>query len=300
VQQFLTAASEHLGYTPKPEKACFAIAGPIVNNSVKLTNLVWFLDAEHLQEELGIAKISLINDFVAVGYGVLGLTESDLHTLQVGKFQAESPIAVIGAGTGLGQAFLTPSGDSYQVFGTEGGHTDFAPRTELEFQMMKYLLDKHQVDRISVERVVSGMGIVSIYQFLRDKKIASESAEIGEIIRKWEQEAGSSEKTVDPGAVIGKAALDKTDPLSEETLQIFVELYGTEAGNMALKLLPYGGLYIAGGIAGKILPLIKEGGFMQSFTNKGRMRNLLEKVPVHVVLNPQVGLIGAAICANRL
>lgn len=300
VQKFLTTAAEHLGYVPKPEKACFAIAGPIVNNSVKLTNLVWFLDAERLQQELGIPKISLINDFVAVGYGILGLTESDLHTLQVGKFQPDSPIAVIGAGTGLGQAFLTPSGDSYQVFGTEGGHTDFAPRTELEFQMMKYLLEKHRVDRISVERVVSGMGILSIYQFLRDKKIASESPEIGGVIKQWEQEAGNTEKTVDPGAAIGKAALTKTDPLSEKTLQIFVELYGAEAGNLALKLLPYGGLYVAGGIAAKILPLIKEGGFMSSFTNKGRMRTLLEKIPVHVVLNPQVGLIGAAICANRL
>lgn len=300
VQKFLTAAAEHLGYVPQPEKACFAIAGPIVNNSVKLTNLVWFLDTERLQEELGIPKISLINDFVAVGYGILGLTESDLHTLQIGKFQPDSPIAVIGAGTGLGQAFLTPSDDSYQVFGTEGGHTDFAPRTELEFQMMKYLLEKHRVDRISVERVVSGMGILSIYQFLRDKKIASESPEIGVIIRQWEQEAGNTEKTVDPGAAIGKAALTKTDPLSEETLQIFVELYGAEAGNLALKLLPYGGLYVAGGIAAKILPVIKEGGFMSSFTNKGRMRTLLEKIPVHVVLNPQVGLIGAAICANRL
>jgi glucokinase len=300
VQKFLAAASEHLGYTPKPEKACFAIAGPVVNNSVKLTNLVWALDAERLQQELGIAKVSLINDFVAVGYGVLGLTESDLETLQAGRFQAESPIAVIGAGTGLGQAFLTPSGDSYQVFGTEGGHTDFAPRTELEFQMMKYLLEKHQVDRISVERVVSGMGIVSIYQFLRDKKIASESPEIGKLIRTWEQEAGSTEKTVDPGAVIGKAALTKSDPLCEQTLKIFVALYGAEAGNMALKLLPYGGVYIAGGIAGKILPLIKQGDFMQSFTNKGRMRTLLEKVPVHVILNPHVGLIGAAICANKL
>lgn len=300
VQKFLATASEHLGYVPQPEKACFAIAGPIVNNSVKLTNLVWFLDAERLQQELGIAKISLINDFVAVGYGILGLTESDLHTLQVGKFQADSPIAVIGAGTGLGQAFLTPSGNSYQVFATEGGHTDFAPRTELEFQMMKYLLEKHRVDRISVERVVSGMGILSIYQFLRDKKIASESPEIGEVIRICEQEAGSTEKTVDPGAVIGKAALTKTDPLSEETLRNFVELYGAEAGNMALKLLPYGGLYVAGGIAPKILLLIEAGGFMEGFISKGRMRNLLEKVPVHVVLNPQVGLIGAAICANRL
>jgi len=300
VQQFLAAASEHLGYTPVPEKACFAIAGPVVNNNVKLTNLVWFLDAERLQAELGIAKVSLINDFAAVGYGVLGLKESDLSTLQTGQFKADAPIAVIGAGTGLGQAFLIPFGDSHKVFGTEGGHVDFAWRTELEFQLLKYLLDKHNLARVSVERVISGQGIVSIYQFLRDKKVASESPEIREIIRTWEQEAGRREKTVEPAGVISKAALSESDPLGEQTMQNFLELYGAEAGNLALKLLPYGGVYVAGGIAAKNLPLIQKGGFMECFINKGRMRHLLEKMPVHIILNPQVGLIGAAICAGNL
>ncbi len=300
VQEFLGAATEHLGYTPVPQKACFAIAGPVVNNTAKLTNLVWSLDTKRLETELGIASISLINDFAAVGYGVLGLAESDLHTLQTGKPQSGAPIAVIGAGTGLGQGFLIPQGGTYQVFSSEGGHADFAPRSELEFQLLKYLLDKHDIQRVSVERVVSGQGIVAIYQFLRDRQYCHESPEIGELIRTWEQEAGQSEKTVDPASVISKAALKKSDRLCEQTMEMFVETYGVEAGNLALKLLPYGGLYIAGGIAAKNLPLMLEGSFVHAFTNKGRMRELLEKVPLHIILNPQVGLIGAAISAARL
>jgi glucokinase len=300
VQQFLATAAQQLGRTPAPQKACFAIAGPVVNNTAKLTNLVWFLDAKLLEQELGIAPISLINDFAAVGYGILGLDASDLSTLQTGKPQPAAPIAVIGAGTGLGQGFLIQQGDSYQVFSSEGGHADFAPRSELEFQLLKYLLDKHDIQRISVERVVSGQGIVAIYQFLRDASKASESSDIGQVVRTWEQEAGRSEKTVDPAAAIAAAALEKRDRLCEQTMQLFVLAYGAEAGNLALKLLPYGGLYIAGGIAAKNLPLIQEGSFLQAFTDKGRMSSLLKSVPVHVVLNPQVGLIGAAICAARL
>lgn len=300
VQQFLGAAAQQLGNTPAPQKACFAIAGPVVNDTAKLTNLTWLLDAQRLQQELGIARISLINDFAAVGYGVLGLSESDLHTLQVGKHEPDAPIGVIGAGTGLGQGFLIPQGNEAKVFGSEGGHTDFAPRSELEFELLRYLLDKHNIQRVSVERVVSGQGIVAIYQFLRDRHCASESPEIGQIIRTWEQAAGHSEKTVDPAATIATAALEKRDRLCEQTMQMFVEAYGAEAGNLALKLLPYGGLYVAGGIAAKILPLIQEGSFIHAFTHKGRVSPLLERVPVHVVLNPQVGLIGAAVRATRL
>ncbi len=300
VQQFLMAAAENLGYVPVPEKACFGIAGPVVHNTSVVTNLGWSLAANRLEQELKIAKVCLINDFAAVGYGVLGLLPSDLHTLQSGKPEVNAPIAVIGAGTGLGQGFLIQQENSYQVFATEGGHVDFAPRSELEFQLLKYLLDKHSIQRISVERVVSGQGIVSIYQFLRDRKFASESPEIEEIVRTWEQEAGKAEKTVEPASHISAAALEKRDRLCEQTMQIFLEAYGAEAGNFALKLLPYGGIYIAGGIAAKILPLIEEGSFLDAFTQKGRMSTLLERVPVHVVLNPQVGLIGAAICAARL
>ena len=299
VKQFLTTAAEQLGRTLVPQKACFAIAGPVVNNTAKLTNLTWLLDTQRLEEELAIAPITLINDFAAVGYGVLGLEATDLHTLQIGQPELSAPIAVIGAGTGLGEGFLIQQGDKHQVFASEGGHADFAPRTELDFQLLKYLLDKHDIQRVSVERVVSGQGIVAIYQFLRDRQIVSESPDVGQTVKAWEQQAGRSEKTVDPAAVISTAALEKRDRLSEQTMQMFVEAYGAEAGNLALKLLPFGGLYVAGGIAAKILPLLQQSSFLYGFTHKGRMRSLLETVPVHVVLNPQVGLIGAALAAAR-
>lgn len=300
VQKFLQEAAQEVDHTPQPELACFAIAGPVVNNTSKVTNLGWDLAADRLGQDLAIPKVSLINDFAAVGYGILALDAADLHPLQAGKPQPHAPIAVLGAGTGLGEGFLIHDGQTYQVYSCEGGHTDFAPRSELEFQLSRYLLDRHNIQRISVERVVSGQGIVSIYQFLRDRQYAAESSEIAQIVRQWEQETGRSEKTVDPAAAISQAALEKRDRLSQQTLQMFVEAYGAEAGNLALKLLPYGGLYVAGGIAAKILPLMQEGTFLQAFIEKGRMRNLMEQIPVSIVLNPQVGLLGAALAAYRM
>ncbi|NEO98418.1 MAG: glucokinase [Symploca sp. SIO2E9] len=300
VQKFLSAAKQKLDQEVVLEKACLAIAGPVVNDTCVLTNLSWFLDARRLEKDLGITKISLINDFAAIGYGILGLETTEICTLQAGKPAESSPIAVIGAGTGLGEGFLIPEQESYQVFASEGGHADFAPRTELEFQLLQYLRSHYSIDRTSVERVVSGQGIVAIYRFLRDRQIAQESPEIGQIVKNCDQETASSEKRIDPAAAIAKAAMDKSDLLCQQTMQMFVEAYGAEAGNFALKLLPYGGLYIAGGIAAKILPLIQEGNFLRVFRQKGRVSPLLEKVPVHVILNPQVGLIGAVICASRI
>jgi len=300
VQRFLSVAGQQLGKPPMPQKACFAIAGPVVNDTCVLTNLAWFLEARRLEKELEIPRISLINDFAAVGYGILGLESTDLYTLQAGTPQLEAPIAVIGAGTGLGEGFLVHQATGYQVFPSEGGHADFAPRNELEFRLLQYLREKYDIQRISVERVVSGQGIVAIYQFLRDRQFAQESPEIEQIMTTWEHETGYTDKSVDPAAAIAKAALEKRDRLCEQTLQMFVEAYGAEAGNLAIKLLPYGGLYVAGGIAAKILPLIKEGQFLRTFGQKGRVSPLLERVPLQVVLNPQVGLIGAAICASRI
>lgn len=300
VEKFLGEVAQKVGSKPTPEKACFAIAGPIVNNTVKLTNLSWMLDAAHMEYVLGISQIRLINDFEAVGYGVLGLSDDDIHVLQVGEPQADAPMAVIGAGTGLGECLIIHQGETVKVYPTEGGHTDFAPRVELEFELLKYLLAKHNINRVSVERVVSGLGIIGIYQFLRDRDFAAESPEVAKAVKTWEKEIGLTERTVDPGAVIGKAAVEKSDRLSEKTMQIFVEAYGVEAGNLALKTLPFGGLYIAGGIAPKILPLLTSDDFMAGFTNKGRMTPLLEKIPVRVITNPQIGLIGAAIRASGL
>lgn len=299
VRRFLKEAGETLGNSPQPEKACFAIAGPVVDNTSSLTNLSWLLDGERLQHELALSKVALINDFAAIGYGILGLSDSDLHPLQKVPHQNNAPIAVIGAGTGLGEGFLIPTEKGYDIYPSEGGHADFAPRSQLEYQLLNYLLDKLKITRISVERVVSGQGIVAIYQFLRDRQTASETPEIADVIRTWERQAGQ-EKTVDPAAAIATASADKRDHLSEQTMHMFAAAYGAEAGNLALKLLPYGGLYIAGGIAAKNVSLIESGAFMHAFTDKGRVSTLLENVPVYIVLNPKVGLIGAALHAAKL
>ncbi len=299
VQRFLGAAAQS-GVDAVPTAACFAIAGPVVNNTSKVTNLGWSLTADRLAQELKLAQVKLINDFAAVGYGVLGLAATDIHTLQAGKAISGAPIGVIGAGTGLGQGYLVHQATGYDVYASEGGHADFAPRTEQEFQLSRYLLEKHDIQRLSVERVVSGQGIVAIYQFLRDRQVAPESPDVGAAVEQWEREVGRTEKLVEPAAVISQAALAQRDRLSELTMDLFISAYGAEAGNLALKLLPYGGLYLAGGIAAKNLPLFQGGGFLRAFTEKGRMRELLENVPVHIILNPQVGLMGAALCAARL
>lgn len=300
VKKFLTEATHEHGKTPAPEAACFSIAGPIVDNVCHLTNLAWLVDGNRMQGELSIPKIQLINDFTAVGYGIEGLGAADLHTLQAGEPKEDAPIAIIGAGTGLGQGFLIRDGQRYRVFSSEGGHTDFGPRTDLEFDLLKYAKDRLNLTRVSVERVVSGMGIVLIYQFLRDRNLLKESSEVGQAIRAWEQEAGMSARSIDPAAVIAKAAAEDQDPLSQETMKLFVSLYGAEAGNLALKLLPYGGLYIAGGIAAKNVPLMDSGIFIDAMAAKGRMRPLMARVPVHVILNQKVGLLGAALHAVRL
>jgi glucokinase len=299
IRQFLDAAAGSLGDLPQPERACFGIAGPVVHETCKLTNLSWFLEADRLQRELGIDQVNLINDFAAIGYGVLGLSDDELHPLQEVQPDTNAPIAILGAGTGLGEAFLVRSQGNYQIFGTEGGHTDFAPRTELEFALQQYLLEKNNIDRVSVERVVSGQGIISIYQFLRDRDGSRESPELAEVFKIWTREMGKTPKTVNLAAEISQAALEERDYLCEQTLKLFIEAYGVEAGNFALKLLPYGGLYVAGGIAAKILPLMERGDFLRSFLQKGRVSPLLERVPIYIVLNPQVGLIGAALYAAR-
>jgi glucokinase len=301
LQEFLVNAASQLGHLPAIARACFGIAGPVLHHSSRqtsqLTNLGWHLDSDRLAAELGIPKVSLINDFVAVGYGVLGLQPDDLYTLQIGQRNERSPIAVIGAGTGLGQGFLAWHGDRYEVYGTEGGHTDFAPRNQLEIELLQYLLKRHE--RVSVERVVSGMGIVAIYQFLRDSQGLIEDPAIAERVRQWESGNIDSEAA----AAIANAAMleppNQRDRLAVQTMQMFSAAYAAEIGNLALKTLPNGGLYIAGGIAAKILPLLQnqeligDRSFLQIIKSKGRVSSVLEDLPIHIVLNPEVGLIGA-------
>ena len=301
VKTFLAEATGVLKARPTPAVACFGIAGPVIDGHSELTNLKWSLEAKVIEKALGIGTVSLINDFAANGYGVLGLAASDLHTLQSVPADAAAPIAVIGAGTGLGEAFLIPQDGYYQVFSGEGSHADFAPQEGLSYQLCCYLKREENLSHVSIERVVSGMGLLSIYKYLRDDyRFAPEAPELADAFDAWEAALKTDEPAVSPAALIAKYAIAQKDILCCKTMRLFVQLYGAEAGNLALKLLPYGGLYITGGIAAKILPLMEKEGFLEAFLNKGRVSTLLKNVPVHIVLNPKVGLIGAALYAAKI
>ncbi len=296
-QEFLGAAQTQLGTEIKVSSACFGIAGPVKDRVCYLTNLSWHLTADRLQQELQIPQVELINDFAAIGYGIPQLPLSDLYTLQIGQIQPNAPKATLGAGTGLGEGFLIHNGTDYEVFATEGGHTDFAARSIREFEFLQYLCQQYQLDRLSYDRVISGRGIVAIYQFLRDTSNLSENPEIASVVKEWEQQ---TEKLADPAALISAAAIAKTDPLSQTTMEMFISMYGAEAGNLALKILPYGGLYLAGGIAAKNISLLTDGIFIAAFNQKGRISELLGNIPIYVILNPQVGLCGAVARAASL
>ncbi|MGK7956250.1 MAG: glucokinase [Crocosphaera sp.] len=295
IQEFFKEAKEELKQEITVKKGCFGIAGPVVNNTSELTNLSWSLSGDRIAKELSLERVDLINDFAAIGYGILGLKKEDLCTLQDEAAKPNTPIGVLGAGTGLGECFLTPlESGNYNVFSSEGSHADFAPRNELEFELLVYVKDKYDLPRVSIERIVSGMGISAIYQFLRHKYPEKESEQFKQIYQAWE-----NKKDIDLSAEVSKVALENNDPLCQQTMDIFVSAYGAEAGNLALKLLAYGGIYVAGGIAPKILPLLQTGTFIEAFKAKGRMSSLLSKMPVHIVLNPKVGLIGAALRAAQ-
>ena len=275
---------------PTISGACFGIAGPILENCCELTNLNWFLAGDSLAAALNIPQVTLINDFTAVAYGLGDLTEQDLFWLQSVPAQSQAPRALLGAGTGLGQGFLIPQPNgSYQVFASEGGHGDFPARTPLEFELVQDIQRRYHLQRVSIERIVSGLGIGSIYYFLREKYPHLEDPNLQQAVQ-----AGEFQDNL-PALVdrVAHLALEDSNDLARQALTLFVEAYGAEAGNLCLKLLPYGGLYIAGGIAPKILPWLTSGCFMQAFLAKGRMRGLLAKIPVAIVLNEQIGLMGA-------
>ncbi len=296
VQHFLSQVQSQSDTSTPPQRACFAIAGPIVDQKAQLTNLPWQVDAAALSQELGIERVALINDFSAVGYGVLVLPPQDLLTLQKGERMAEGPIAVIGAGTGLGEAYLVSHEGRYQVFPSEGGHVDFAPRSQEEWDLGCYLLERNpEWGRISLERIVSGMGIVSIYEFLRDTGRGEAIATVESALQK----GSNTTETPDPAAQISQAA-EAGNSMAEHVLDLFISAYGSAAGNLALKFLPDGGLYVAGGIAPKLAGRLQEGLFMKAFLHKGRLGKRLQSIPVQVVVNAQVGLIGAAAYAADL
>ncbi len=269
----------------KVQWACFGVAGPVKKGHSRITNLPWVIDAHVLADHLGVETVELINDLEANAYGLGVLGPDDFAVLNEGSGDAEGNAAIIAAGTGLGEAGIFWDGRHHHPFACEGGHTDFAPRDETEVELLRFLLARF--DRISYERIVSGPGLFVIYQFLRDAGRHEEP--------KWLQEEINRG---DPAAAISKAALAQKSELCIRTLDLFVSLYGAEAGNLALKVMARGGLFIGGGIAPKIMEKLSVGMFMESFLAKGRMRPLLEAMPVRIVLNEQTALLGAAHCAR--
>ena len=266
--------------------ACCGIAGPVLDNCVKTTNLPWFIEGASLARQLGLPSFHLINDLEANAWGVAALGPGDLVTLNQGGSGVQGNAAVIAAGTGLGEAGLYWDGQHHHPFACEGGHVDFAPRTELEMDLLRYLMPK--VGRVSYERVVSGMGLVNIYEFLCQAPGRREIPEVAESMR-----------GMDVAAAVSQAALENRSPVCIEALDMMVSIYGAEAGNVALKFMTYGGLYIGGGIAPKIIAKLRDGTFMRAYLAKGRMQRIVEAMPVHVVMNPNTALLGAARCAVR-
>jgi len=285
LQEFMETTAA--GTTPGPATACFGVAGPVTEHTARVTNLPWRLDATEIGERFGIPKVSLINDFQAVGYGIDALGPSDLRVLQAGKPRAHGPRAVIGAGTGLGEGLLVWQQERYEMVASEGGHVDFAPLDELQWELLHHLMQ--QFDHVSYDRVVCGSGLVRIYEFLRERAGTGDAPELRQAMLDG-----------DPAAAISQAALHRTDPRAVQALDLFVRIYGAQAGNLALTALATGGVFIAGGIAPKIIDKLADGDFIRAFNQKGRMSRLLNTIPVRVVLNPHVGLLGAMLAASRL
>ncbi|HIJ88203.1 MAG TPA: glucokinase [Desulfuromonadales bacterium] len=266
--------------------ACFGIAGPVRNGHVRTPNLPWSVDSAVLSRILRIPAVRLINDLEANAYGIALLQPEDLVVLNPGSADPVGTIAVISAGTGLGEALAYWDGAAHRPLSCEGGHADFAPRTQLETDLLLFLRAEH--GRVSTERVVSGPGICNIYRFLRDVRHFPENRSVAEAMLLG-----------DPAAVISRAALAGECPLCVQVLDLFISLYGAEAGNVALRVLATGGIYLGGGIAPKIVELLKGPGFIEAFINKGRLSHLLENIPVQVILNDRTALLGAARCASE-
>ncbi|MEP7228060.1 MAG: glucokinase [Gemmatimonadales bacterium] len=277
VRQFLAGTDVRIG------RACFDVAGPVMAGRANVTNLSWLLTEAELAAELQIPSVHLLNDLEAIAVATSVLEPHDLHTLNPGEPLAGGSLAVIAPGTGLGEAFLTWDGTRYRAFPSEGGHADFAPTTEQQVGLLSYL--RRRFDHVSVERVCSGPGLFNIYRYLRESGDAPESAEL----------AGALAAAEDGPRLIGEAAFRPApDPLSRAAIELFVSILGAEAGNLALKVLATGGVYLAGGIPSRILPALGDGRFMRAFVAKGRLGAVLTRVPVYVVAL-RAALLGAAL-----
>jgi glucokinase len=270
----------------KVDAACFGVPGPVRNGRLRLTNLPWTLDSRELAANLGITHVFLINDLEANGYGVAELAPDQIYTLAEGDASQVGNRALIAAGTGLGEGLLIWNGHGHVPYPSEGGHSDYAPRNEDEIDLLRFLKQKYD-GRISFERVVSGMGLTNVYDFLREVR--------GMEVPRWLAQRMAAE---DPNAVITECALAAKSEICEKALNMFVSAYGAEAGNLALKVLSVGGVYVGGGIAPRILEKLKDGTFMKAFTDKGRLSQLLINMPVRIILESRAALLGAAAYAE--
>lgn len=279
VTDFMQQVAGH-GYDSSVAAACFGVAGPVTDGQCVATNLPWIVNAHHLARILNLKHVELLNDLEITAHGVGELPPDEFVTLNEGH-PSKANAGLIAAGTGLGVACLFWNGDRLIPSASEGGHVDFGPRNQLEIKLLQYLLQQH--DHVSIERIVSGMGLPVIYQFL----LASDYGEESPVI-------AARLKEHDPAGVISQAALSGECPLCIKTLDMFTAIYGAAAGNLALTLKALGGIYIGGGIAPKIIGKLKDGTFMAAFLDKGRFHSLLANIPVKVIMNDKTALLGAA------
>jgi glucokinase len=262
-------------------RASIDVAGPVVNGRCQTTNLPWVIEEKSLSKELGI-PVRLVNDLDAIAYAIPLLEAGDLETLNPGVPVKHGALAVVAPGTGLGEAFLEWNGTDYRPYPSEGGHTDFAPSGQMQLKLLIYLMDRF--GHVSYERICSGIGLPNLYAFFKDNGICSEPD--------WLREQIAA--APDPAPVISQAALDDKAEIAVATLDLFVSILGSEAGNLALKVLATGGIYLGGGIPPRIMPFLKKAEFFHSVQNKGRFSSLLVNIPIHIILNPEAALIGAA------
>lgn len=282
VHEFLAGLSD-LGIDPAINHACFGVAGPVVNGRASVTNLPWVIDVAQLESKLGLTAAYLLNDLESIANAVPILEPGDLHTLNEGLAVSEGAIAVVAPGTGLGEAFLTWDSAYYVAHPSEGGHTDFAPTDELQIGLLRYLMKTY--DHISYERICSGLGLPNVYLYLKESGYATEPA--------WLADQMAASDDINP-IIVSNALSDDPCELCAAALHTFVAVLGAEAGNLAVKVLATGGVYLGGGIPPRILPALRDKVFMRAFLNKGRFAGLLERMPVHVILNTQSAIMGVA------
>ncbi|SFK18992.1 glucokinase [Methylophaga sulfidovorans] len=282
----LTAFFEQMPQAYSIDSACIALAGPVSGQYGQVTKLPWKLDASVIEKQFSIKLVTLCNDFEAVGHGIASLQSEDFETLQSGESSHTSPRVVLGAGTGLGQAILIPDNGDWRVFPTEGGHVDFAPLDRTQQLFLEHLQQRH--GHVSYDRIVCGSGLVSLYHFLRDYKQIDENNALRLAMVNG-----------DAASAISQFAIEQNDVLANEALEMFVDIYAAQAGNLALTTLARGGVYLVGNILLKNIAKFRAPSFINSFVEKGRMTTLMKQIPVHIVLDDEVGLKGARLLAQK-